>query len=168
MSVQDKLLESCGASKQEIIEYADAIAEHLKFQPGDDLELLVNRLKGEIEDMESDGSGQACITVNEDGSFIIRLFPFLFPLQRRLSIAHELGHLFLHSRYGEIPIEAFHDAENEDDLVEDEAHYFACAFLMPRKEFRKAAMLFGRDTVGIAAEFMVPEPIVRQMMQDVS
>jgi len=156
----------CGASAEEISAFAGKIVKVLDLQPGSDLEPVIKRLNGKIEYLpftERD-SKQASIIVEEGGAFTIRLIPILFPLQKRMSIAHELGHLFLHSRYGEVALKAYHDTEEEDELVEEEAHEFACEFLMPTKLLRQAAKRFGNDSINVAAHFMVPEPVARQRM----
>jgi Zn-dependent peptidase ImmA (M78 family)/DNA-binding XRE family transcriptional regulator len=51
----------------------------------------------------------------------------------RFDLAHELGHLVLHRNYVEEDL-------NDDELynsVEDEANYFAAAFLLPKETFSK-------------------------------
>lgn len=61
------------------------------------------------------------------------------------TIAHELGHLFLHLYYGrkaawEASQEYFQDAiltRNGSGTMEQEANYFAACFLMPEEEFEK-------------------------------
>lgn len=159
----------CGASTQGISEYAEQIAEALELRPGSELEPVVMRLRGTIEYLPliKKDSRRASITVEKGGEFIIRLLSVLFPLQKRFSIAHELGHLFLHSRYGDVALEAFYDTESESERVEDEAHEFACAFLMPTKTVCDVVRVVGRDSTKIAAMFMVPEPIARQRIVDV-
>jgi hypothetical protein len=156
----------CGASAEEISVFAGKIAKALNLQSGSDLEPVIEHLNGKIEYLPFSGRGskQASITVEEGGKFIIRLTPILFPLQKRMSIAHELGHLFLHSRYGEVALQAYHDTEEENELVEDEAHEFACEFLMPAKLLRRIAKCFDNDSIKVAAYFMVPEPVARQRM----
>ena len=159
----------CGATAEGISAFADTIAKALNFKAGSELEPIVERLKGKIEYLpftEGD-SREASITVEEGGEFTIRLLSFLFPLQKRMLIAHELGHLFLHSRYGEVALEAYHDTEGKNELVEDEAHEFACAFLMPTQTLRHVAKVFENDSVQVAAFFMVPEPVARQRMIDI-
>ena len=162
-SVQPK---PCGISVREISAFAKKVAEALNFKPRSALETVVEYLGGEIKTLPFSvaDSKRASITVEEGGKFTITLTPILFPLQKRMSIAHELGHLFLHSRYGEVALQAHHDSDEENDVVEDEAHEFACEFLMPTKLLRKIANFFDNDTIKIAAYFMVPEPIVRQRM----
>lgn len=156
----------CGASVEEISVFAEKMAKALGFKPRAELEPIVARLKGTITYLPytEENSKQASITVEKGGEFAIQLLRILFPLQKRMSIAHELGHLFLHSRYGEIALKAFHDSEDKNERVEDEAHEFACGFLMPETSFREIVKCFGNDSVGIAAYFMVPEPVVRQRM----
>ena len=161
--------EPCGAATQEIFEFAERIGEALNLQPGSDLEPVVKRLKGTIEYMPliAGDFQKASITVEKGGSFTIRLSSVIFPLQKRFSIARELGHLFLHSKYGDVPIEVFHDMENENEQVEDEAHEFACALLMPAIIVRKVIKAFDGDSIAVAAHFMVPEAVARQRMIDV-
>jgi predicted transcriptional regulator len=156
----------CGATVEEISLFAEKVAKALAFLPGSDLEPVVKHLNGVIKYLpftEMD-SKQASITVEVGGKFTIQLLPILFPLQKRMSIAHELGHLFLHSRYGEVALQAYHDAEKKNELVEEEAYEFACGFLMPEKRFYRLAKCFNNDSVMIAAHFMVPEPVARQRM----
>jgi Zn-dependent peptidase ImmA (M78 family) len=156
----------CGAAAWDISVFAEKIANALKLQPGAALEPVVERLGGTIRYLPfaEKNSKQASITVEKDGKFVIQLLHILFPLQERMSIAHELGHLFLHSRYGEIALQAYHDEEYKNELVEEEAYEFACGFLMPEKKFFKVAKYFNNDSVRVAAHFMVPEPVARQRM----
>jgi len=157
----------CGATAEVISAFAEKIASALDFKPGAELEPVVERLKGKFEYLPFDerNSGKASITVEKGGEFIIRLPSFHFPLQKRMLIAHELGHLFVHSRYGKVPLEAY--ADGEDETVEDEAHEFACAFLMPTKSLRRVAKASENDSIWVAAFFLVPEPVARQRMIDI-
>jgi Zn-dependent peptidase ImmA (M78 family) len=162
-----------GASKEEIWEFAERIATSLEYLPGDDIEPIVERLGGKVEylGLTSEGTQTASITVEKDGKFIIQLFQNLFPLQERISIAHELGHLFLHSRLKGVPLQAFHDVDDEDEAAESEAHHFACAFLMPASAVVHAVNCFDKDSPAIAAFiaafFMVPEPVAHQRIEAV-
>jgi len=167
--VAGKRLEPCGASMAAISAFAERIAGALGLKPGDDLEPVVKRLRGSIRELPGDkaNKGKATITVKEDGGFVIQLLSlFPLPLQTRVSIAHELGHYFLHSRCGKVPIGAPCDAGG-DETAENEAHEFACAFLMPAELLRRVAKKFGGDSFQVAAYFMVPEPFAQQRMQDV-
>ncbi|MCL2284311.1 MAG: ImmA/IrrE family metallo-endopeptidase [Fibromonadales bacterium] len=161
-----ELPKPCGATAKEISVLAEKIAKVLNFQPGFELEPIIEHLNGKIEYLPfaERSSKQASITVEKGGKFTVRLAPILFPLQKRMSIAHELGHLFLHSSYGEVALQAYHDTEGENELVEEEAHEFACEFLMPTKLLSRIAKCFDYDTIKVAAYFMVPEPVARQRM----
>ena len=167
MSTTYKRPKPCGASAEEISIFAEKIANYYNVQPGNDLEpVVLKQLNGEITYLPftKTSTKQASIIVEKGGKFIIQLSPFLFPLQRRISIAHELGHFFLHSRYGEVAIKAYHNAEQRNELVEEEAYEFACGFLMPQEEFYKIAKDSNNDSIKVATYFMVPEPVARQRL----
>jgi len=156
----------CGASAEEISIFAEKIAEYFNVLPGYDLEPVVKRLNGIITYLQftKTGTKQASIIVEKGGKFVIQLSPFLFPLQERISIAHELGHFFLHSRYGKVAIKAYHDADQRNELVEEEAYEFACGFLMPQTKFFEIAKYANNDSIKVATYFMVPEPVARQRL----
>lgn len=81
-------------------------------------------------------------------SFKIELNPSANEQRIRFSIAHELGHLFLHMKYlidedswAKIESGTRH-ARNTNipyTILEQEANEFAAAFLMPKDEFNKIA-----------------------------
>jgi Zn-dependent peptidase ImmA (M78 family) len=86
--------------------------------------------------------------IRKDGnSFEIQVSPDRSPLRQRFSIAHEIGHLFLHMGYLINP-ELWDAVGDYRDSVyyrlghnseEYEANEFAAAFLMPENEFKKIA-----------------------------
>lgn len=107
-----------------------------------DVEEAVRRLGGTIHDLEVDG-GEAMVKKNGDG-FVVHVAPQSSSRRRRFSIAHELGHLFLHmgfvtdsDRWGasddylDSPKYRYGFTEEEH-----EAHEFAANLLMPAAEFR--------------------------------
>lgn len=80
-------------------------------------------------------------------NFIIRIKDHSNTQRMRFSIAHELGHLFLHMGYL-INEQLWNEAGNYKDSVyyrngfgteENEANEFAGAFLMPEEEFKTLA-----------------------------
>jgi hypothetical protein len=169
MSTEYEPPKPIGAAKGDICKFAEHIANILGCSPGGDLEPIVKHLRGKITYLPLDATSlkAASITVEKGGEFVIQLFKNVFPLQERLSIAHELGHLFLHSRLGEVAIKAFHGIGEEDEAAESEAHQFAYAFLMPAEAVKKAVDTFGPDSLAIAAEFMVPGPVAYRRIKDV-
>jgi hypothetical protein len=102
------------------------------------------------------------LVIDPAGSFVIWLSPVTSPLRDNFTIAHELGHYFLHyvlatpqpkgrvtfHRYGSGPREM-------------QANRFAAAFLMPRKEFIAAQQKFGPNSLKLARHFEVSEPAVK-------
>lgn len=104
-----------------------------------DIDELVHLLGGTIQ-MDSSFSDGALVKDGE--SFKIIVSPFQDDKRRRFTIAHELGHLFLHMGYL-INTELW---ENQGERVyqregtserEYQANEFAAAFLMPRDEYLK-------------------------------
>jgi Zn-dependent peptidase ImmA (M78 family) len=135
------------ASKAAISDFAEKTAKDLSFSPGEPIELVVAELEGAIafsdplteERLES-------IRVEPDGRFKIFLPTMTSSARDRFTIAHELGHFFLH-----FPLVQEADAtagmratrwveESKQDLVrcEWEANWFAAAFLMPAELFRNS------------------------------
>ena len=110
--------------------------------PIGDIDDLVRELGGEIKEEENFCDGG--IQKNGDG-FIIFLSPFQDEKRRRFTIAHELGHLFLHMGYRinpklwEAQPEHSQYYRNVSDRSEREyqANEFAAALLMPKYEYLK-------------------------------
>lgn len=121
--------------KSVVDEIAEKVAAKLGYKPGEDLLPHVKRLGGKVEhdDMDTDdGSGSLEVFPGKTPSFVIRLPAFTGNFRNRFTIAHELGHYFLHSGGGKKPILIRREGSNR---VEWEANWFAAAFLLPAKEF---------------------------------
>lgn len=144
-----------GLSKGSVEKFADDVREALKVRAGQPLEEQVRRLGGEIfyEDPLSWRENDGTIYVHGPREFELFLSSLTTTRRDRFTIAHELGHYFLHSQQGKIPIIANRHGSNR---VEWEANWFAAAFLMPKTEFRK---LFnqGYSPLRLAAHFGVSE-----------
>ena len=78
--------------------------------------------------------------------------------RKRFTIAHELGHFFLHLQKedGDFVEGYFRGADNQDMGKEIEANQFAAALLMPREHIRRA-WYEGRSVQEMAALFGVSE-----------
>jgi Zn-dependent peptidase ImmA (M78 family) len=143
--------------KRQIFAFASAASEKLGLSAGDPIEPIVSDLGGKIGYLDFDAwiddkSGR--LEVYANGTFTINISAFSGPLRNRFTIAHELGHYFLHSRAGKIPIRVERRV-GESDRLEWEANWFAAGFLMPEQEFRKAIKLFNADINRVAAYFQV-------------
>lgn len=107
--------------------------------PIQDIDKLVVSLGGSVQKDYSFTDGAV---VKEGDSFRILVSPFQDEKRRRFTIAHELGHLFLHMGY--LTNEELW--KRQDDNIyhrlgssekEYQANEFAAAFLMPKKEYLK-------------------------------
>jgi Zn-dependent peptidase ImmA (M78 family) len=132
--------------KAKVHELAEAAASRLRFEPGDAMEPLVVRLGGRIEYKTADTTSTRLpesIIVRAFNNFVIFLPSVTSVVRDRFTIAHELGHLFLH-----YPLVAHRHAgatmiatrwvdETNENLkrAEWEANWFAAAFLMPSGAF---------------------------------
>ena len=147
--------------KPSVYDFAERVASIVKFEPGSSIEKLVTRLGGRIEYSNpfSDEPDEA-IEVREEGDFTILLSTTTSPSRDRFTIAHELGHYFLHypnfaDRHPETTMIATRYVDNNDAdqrRAEWEANWFAAAFLMPEEKFkadyesnteREVAKIFG-------------------------
>lgn len=118
--------------------YAEQISRKFgitKFaESNDPLVQLTAQLGGEIHYEDPDD----CVRT-EDGSIIVHgpnrfevfISNFTGPLRDRFTLAHELGHYFLHSRQGQTRLKA---ARRGNSPAEWEANWFAAALLMPCDE----------------------------------
>jgi Zn-dependent peptidase ImmA (M78 family) len=135
-------------NKDVINNIADLVRTSLELSCPYDPEKVVQELGGQIIQDIDNMAIDAYIKKKDEDSFVISLNrkkPFL---RERFTIAHELGHLFLHMGFL-INKDLWKKQEEFQDSVyyryrmtgnynqeESEANEFAAAFLMPRDEFR--------------------------------
>lgn len=145
--------------KESVEKYAEHVAEVFDFGAGDDPSDLVRVIGGRVhyqhldDWLDEDGS----IFVHADQDFDILLPTYTSPLRDRFTIAHELGHYFLHSDQGDLPIVAYRRGSTR---IEWEANWFAASLLMPRAEFQEVCQGNG-NLRRIAAHFSVSEDAAR-------
>lgn len=124
-------------TKAAVDKFAEQVANALGYSPGIDLDLLVTKLGGRVEHDSwelNEGSGSLEVQPGCHPAFIIRLPYVAGRLRNRFTIAHELGHYFLHSDGGKTAIRIFREGS---DRCEWEANWFAAGFLLPAKRFRE-------------------------------
>ncbi len=88
------------------------------------------------------------LLIRKDGHALIGVNSNDAPVRQRFTIAHELGHFFLHPQK-----DAFVDyRDNKSDIMrtprEKQANMFAAALLMPRKQLEKDYKKVSRDGFG--------------------
>ena len=131
-------LKPTNLSRNQIYKLAEKFAEVTSYTPGetDIIEYVEKQLHGKIEytDTPKDSAGGS-ISVTSRDNFTIFLSKATSPKRDVFTIAHELGHYFLHSRLGEVKIKA--NRSEDIDEAEREANTFAAAFLMPAEKVEK-------------------------------
>lgn len=147
--------------KENVEEYAREVTKTLKFDVGGDPHRLAQSLGGKIhlqdlsDWMVDDKTGS--IYVHDSWDFDILLPAYTSPLRDRFTVAHELGHYFLHARQGETPIIAYRKGSGR---LEWEANWFAASLLMPAKQF-KDEWTRCQDPVHLASVFGVSQDAAR-------
>lgn len=136
------------------------------YTTGDDLhDFVQNTLGGRIQILDSvswreiDACGSMVVHGFKD--FDIFLPSSTSSVIDNFTIAHELGHYFLHSRDGRFPILMPRLGNSRCD---QEANCFAANFLMPKAEFIEK---YEEDpkTISLAAHFSIPTKLIERRKQ---
>lgn len=151
-------------SRKDIESFSEQISEEFNltdFSSGEDpLTQFVKNLGGRIHYQNPSDfitSEAGSIKVWGQNDFDIYLSTFSGPLRDRFTIAHELGHYFLHSRQGEVPLRATRKGSGQ---LEWEANWFAASLLMPSKKFAEVSANYQGDIYAIAGHFQVSSQAV--------
>ncbi|MCQ2106585.1 MAG: ImmA/IrrE family metallo-endopeptidase [Fibrobacter sp.] len=141
-------IEECGWGRATIRNIANKVREVSGFDPkqNTDFKTIVEMFGGKVSNNKDVFFGDT-IDVLGKLDFTIKLHPLATTERQRFTLAHELGHYFLHSRQGEIPLRAFRLGTS---LAEREANYFAAELLMPEDMFKEdfAKLPQGLDSDG--------------------
>lgn len=132
--------------KEIINKQADLLYTTLRLKPGFNVREIINRLGGKVELCEKDELGEdveaRIVPIENNSNFKISYKKQgIDESYVRFSIAHELGHLFLHMAHkdknGKYVIDGDYNRKSQNiSILEWEAEEFAAAFLMPEKIFR--------------------------------
>ena len=127
--------------RKTINDISDIIRNALNIEgPILNIDRIVENLNGDLREVDSLQEGADGRIFRNGTRFIIEIPRIANDNRRTFTIAHELGHLFLHMGY--LIDERMWD-KNSDMVffrkeigeMEYQAHEFAAAFLMPREEF---------------------------------
>lgn len=108
-----------------------------------DIDVVIENMGGTlVEDPNLDSFADGKIRKVSERGFEIVIPPHQSPQRRKFTIAHELGHLFLHMGYmTNIKIWEEQDNyvfyRNGNSKMERQANEFAAAFLMPKEEYEE-------------------------------
>jgi Zn-dependent peptidase ImmA (M78 family) len=109
------------------------------------LETIVEKIGGNIRENDLKDKNIAGKVEKNDKTFTITLNKNQSSLRNNFTIAHEIGHLFLHMGYM-VDQKKWNSIDDYIDSAkyrlgyseeEYEANHFAASFLMPEKEYRK-------------------------------
>lgn len=130
------VIEPARLSYDAIRDYAERVGEHYAIYDrsgAGDVRALVRQLGGRV----AIGDSRESLHVNGPGDFTIFLPHMTSSRRDRFTIAHELGHYFLHYLYPKRTAAASF-GRGERNIVETQANVFASSLLMPAEQFRAA------------------------------
>jgi Zn-dependent peptidase ImmA (M78 family) len=152
-------------TKPDVHAFAESVATQLGYNPGDPMEPLLAKIGGRMafRDIFSSSENADSIKVDPDGTFTIFVSGLTSAERDRFTIAHELGHYFLHfpifrKQHPGMPMVATRwvdETNGAQRRAEWEANWFAAAFLMPEKLFRDQYEAVERDIRALASKFGV-------------
>lgn len=160
-------------TKPTIHSVAEKIADQLGYEPGDDLHELVREIGGRIEVeptllLDPERTGSLYVNALDDFEIIVPSHTSL--VRDRFTIAHELGHYYLHyvwpKQNGQNIPDRVVALRKGSNRIEWEANWFAAAFLMPAEKFRRAHKKFDGEATPIAREFEVSTKAVEVRIED--
>lgn len=153
---QDLSPKPCNMTKADVMAYAEDISRKVGYSPAEPIEGVVERLGGRLStlglsDMVEGIDGS--IRVNGIRDFVINTSLLSGDARNRFTIAHEIGHYFLHSPNN--PDNKLIARRYDSGRTEWEANWFAAAFLMPEQQFKEQFESLGRRIIDVANYFKV-------------
>jgi Zn-dependent peptidase ImmA (M78 family) len=148
-------------SRASIQDIAEKIADAVKYQPGEDLRSVVERIGGKIKIVDvwnETDEGAGSLVAHGPGNFEITIPTHTNHVRDNFTIAHELGHYFIHYLLADQkrdvgkPYKANRYGSGRDEW---EANWFAGAFLMPEEKYRSVFIQDKGDVSAVAKRFGV-------------
>lgn len=152
------------ASKIDIQAYAEELAKNFGYKPyNTSIESICKKIGADIEFINpllDENSFNGSMFIDKDKKEVkIILSNLTNDLRNNFTIAHELGHLFLHSqniKERQISFNRF-----GSNRLEWEANWFAAAFLMPEKEFKEKNYEVNSSVYDLSLFFNVSESAIK-------
>ncbi|HBZ14947.1 MAG TPA: ImmA/IrrE family metallo-endopeptidase [Pantoea sp.] len=136
----------------EVLEYARNL--NINLVPFD-LDSFIKKINIVLERTELDDEVSGMLRKTDDGAWIITVNSLHHIKRQRFTLAHELGHYFLHrNRALEFVDKALYRSSHMDSM-EYEANNFAGALLMPREALTEFIVKYGATAELIAEHFNV-------------
>jgi len=128
------------------------------------LRAFVTLLNGEVLIADSPDAKEingGSLVIYNDGKFKIYLSPHTSPLRDNFTIAHELGHYFLHADLNATSSNKYiYFNRYGSDTKEAQANRFAASLLMPKDEFKQKHTEYNGDITLLSGYFGVSSPAV--------
>lgn len=151
--------------KADVDKFAEDVALKLGYNSSDEVsayclyDIVKEKLGGQLhfvekERLENEIYGTAVIHGELDFDIVIPRQKGLF--DANFTIAHELGHYFLHSIQGKLPLIAKRGNDEPSERAEHEAKWFAYSFLMPEQRFKVEWEKCFRVPELVSKYFLVP------------
>ncbi len=157
--LEGELIQPSNVHKARVEEFAQQISKMFDYKVGGEIHNLVEKMAGRIHYQHLDEwiNESGSIFVHGEFDFDILLPVYTSPRRDCFTVAHELGHYFLHSDLGKTPIIAYRKGSTR---IEWEANWFAASLLMPADPFRIACQKT-QSLATIANAFGVSEDAAR-------
>lgn len=159
--------------KPTIFKVAESVASQLGYEPAGDLYELVEGIGGRIEvepTLSTDPASSGSLYVDGMDDFEIILPSHTSLVRDRFTIAHELGHYYLHyvwpHEQGKLSDRRVYALRKGTNRIEWEANWFAAGFLMPERAFRQAHREALGDLSNLIDRFDVSMTAVQIRIQD--
>lgn len=134
--------------RNKIKQIVDVLIDVCSIEIPVDLENLVGLLGGQITMSTEVSSAYGSVKRINNTDFIITVSPNQSKQRMRFTIAHELGHLFLHMGFPSETSEKLEMYRIGASEQEYQANEFAACLLMPEKKFIKTVMQHSNQITG--------------------
>jgi len=165
--------EPTNLSKAAVFSLAEEVASDLEFEPGDSIHEVVEALGGRVEVRDlllQDPEHCGTLFVDGPGRFKIIVPSHTSAARDRFTIAHELGHYFIHYLFSfdeeSLKERSLIAYRKDSHRVEWEANWFAAAFLMPSDAFQREYVRTGGHLERVAEYFRVSSAAARVRAKD--